>query len=76
MFNETQKLELVSRLRMVLEQNQAGRADMREQLAELLVDVAREYLKTQYRDTSSPEDTNKTGIHQTKETIRKEDYGR
>ena len=74
MFNNDQRAELIARLNVVLEQNQAGRADMRQQLAELLVDVARDYLKTQYRDTSQAED-NKTGMHQTRDTLRSKDFG-
>jgi len=48
MFNDFQKDELISRLRLILEQNRAGRADDRNELAERLVEATREYLATQY----------------------------
>lgn len=56
MFNDFQRDELVGRLRLVLEQEKAGKADNRQALAETLVAAAREYLASQFKDSKTKAD--------------------
>lgn len=48
MFNDFQKGELAIRLKLILEQSKAGRADDRDALAERLAEAASEYASTQF----------------------------
>ncbi len=72
MFNDFQRSELVGRLLLILEQDKAGRADARQELAEKLVDAAREYLDTQY--SAKPQDTGGYGITRSTDVIKPEDF--
>ena len=75
MFTDSERTELISRLMMVLDQQKAGRADARKDLAELLADVTREYLKGRY-NAGNDEEQNQTGVHRSQDFIDKSDFGR
>jgi hypothetical protein len=75
MFTDNERNELVARLMMVLEQQKAGKAAVRQELAGLLADEAREFLKGRYNTTTSDEKL-PDGIVQTRDTIDKDDFTR
>jgi len=65
MFTDDEKKELVERLYSVLQTHKAGKAELRMDLADLLADVTREFLKGKYN--AGNEKPKKTGIVQTKD---------
>ena len=73
-FTDNERDELVSRLLMVLEQQKAGQATVRKELAELLTDTTREFLKGKY-STNLMKDLKIGGIHQTRDSLSKDDFG-
>jgi len=75
MFNDAEREMLAGRLLLVLENQKAGKASVRKELAELLTDEAREFLVGRYNTTTSDEKL-PDGIVQTRDTISKEDFKR
>jgi len=85
MFNDAERNELVNRLTMILakqniniyseDEEKFDSVKARKDLAELLVDETREFLKGRYNTTTSDEKL-PDGIVQTRDTISKEDFGR
>lgn len=73
MFNDNERNELVGRILLMLEQEKAGKAVARQELAEKLVDEAREYLKGRY-NASTGKNPGGFGVHKGTDIIRKEDY--
>ena len=73
MFTDEERNDMVGYLMLILEQEKAGRADARRELAEKLVDEARSFLAGKYNAGNDPKD-NKTGMWQTRDTVRPEDF--
>jgi len=74
MFTNEEKKDLIQEFKRVLEENKAGRPDTRDGLADLLAETARKYLAGRYN--TKPASAKEIGIHTTRDTISKDDFGR
>ena len=74
MFTDNESKMLIARLTAILEEQKAGKAEGRKEIAELLVNDVREYLAGRYN--AKPQTAKDIGIHQLRDVVEKEDFGR
>lgn len=71
MFNDLERLELIEKLKTVLDTQKAGQEAKRAELATLLADTTREFLTGKYKTGGGGKGkTEKQGIVTLKDTLR------
>ena len=72
MFSDSERNELVSILVAILEEEKAGKAATRDELAAKLVDSSREYLAGRYN--TAKKDTGGFGVHKGTDILNPDDF--